>query len=71
MSEDARLAGARAILGRAGFGNAEVTSAGHDASIAVIAGLAPGDLEALAALAPAIKALGFHYLTLDITEPQP
>ena len=58
---------ARALLRAAGFSRAEVQAAGHDGTIAVISGLPPEAVSALAPHAAAIKALGFRYVTLDIT----
>jgi len=71
MTGESRLAGALAVLREAGFPEAGVAVAGHDRTIAVITGLAPTSATSLARLAPQLKALGFRYITLDITEPQP
>ena len=69
MSEDPRLRAARSMLHDAGFPAARVAVAGHDRGVVVISQLDLASLPAIAALAPGIKALGFSYLTLDITEP--
>jgi hypothetical protein len=68
MSEAARIAAARTLLRAAGLTWADVEVAGHDRGIAVITRLDAASLPALAALAAEIKALGFRYLTIDITE---
>jgi hypothetical protein len=71
MSHDARLAPARSLLHDAGFPQADVETAGHDGTIAVITRLPVAVLPALAAIAPRLKALGFRYVTIDITESLP
>jgi len=71
MSEDARLAPARSLLRAAGFPQADVETAGHDRAIAVITCLPLAVVPALAAIAPRLKALGFRYVTIDITESLP
>jgi hypothetical protein len=70
MTRDPRLKAARAILEADGFGAADVQAAGHDGAIAVVTTLTPACVPQLAALAPRIKALGFRYLTIDISESQ-
>lgn len=69
MSEDPRCAGVRALLAAGGLPGARVLVAGHDGSIAVIGNVEPARLAEVAALVPAIRAAGFRYVTLDITEP--
>lgn len=67
MNSDTRLAEARALVRGGGFAQADVEVAGHDGSIAVITNVSASAAGALAQLAPAIKALGFRYVTIDIT----
>jgi hypothetical protein len=70
MTQDPRLDAARAILEAAGIATADVQAAGHDGAIAIVTSLTPASVPQLAALAPRIKALGFRYLTIDISESQ-
>lgn len=68
MSGDARSEQVRAALDAAGFTDAGVLVAGHDESIAVITNVPAGRVAEVARLAPAIRAAGFRYVTLDITD---
>ena len=70
MSEDPRLAEARSLLRSAGFATADVEAAGHDLGIAVITGLSADRAAQLAVLASGFRALGFHYVTIDISGAQ-
>ena len=69
MSTPDRVTEARALVHAAGFPRAEVEVAGHDETIAVVVNVSPADAPALARLAPDIRALGFRYVTIDITPP--
>lgn len=69
MTDDAaRHAAVRAVLDAAGLADAQLLVAGHDRSIAVIGNVPPGRLAEVAVLAAAIRAAGFRYVTLDITD---
>lgn len=69
--EEERSAQVRAVLDAAGLPDAQVLTAGHDRSIAVIGNVPPDRLAEVSALAPAIRAAGFRYVTLDITDLPP
>lgn len=69
MSTPERVSEARALVQAAGFPRADVEIAGHDGTIAVVVNVSPADAPALARLAPGIRALGFRYVTIDITPP--
>lgn len=63
--EDLRIGAARDLLRGHGLGEVRLTVAGNRQEIAALA--APAHLaRQLAEVAPAIKALGFHYVALDL-----
>ena len=66
MSADPRAAAALRVLAEAGFPAATCAPAGHDRSIAAIGNVALDRAAEIAALAPAIRAAGFRYVTLDL-----
>jgi hypothetical protein len=66
--EDERVSRGRAVLAAAGFPTATLTVAGHDGSVAVIGGVPPDQLAAVARLAGEVRTLGFRYVTLDISD---
>ena len=68
MSDDpvqARIAAAERVLRAAGIRNAGVAALGHTRDVAAVR-VAPVSFDAVAALAPALKSLGFRYVTLDL-----
>lgn len=65
MYIDARLAQLTALLEAEGVLAAGVRAAGHEREIAVVEAL-PSVASRLAVLAPAIRALGFQYVTVDL-----
>lgn len=68
MSGDARFEQVRAALDAAGLTDARVLVAGHDESVAVITNVPAARVADVARIAPAIRAAGFRYVTLDITD---
>ena len=68
MTTDARVDAARAVLAAHGYDTASVTVAGHDGGIAVIGNMGADRLAEVARLAPALRELGFRYITLDVSE---
>ncbi|HEX7050293.1 MAG TPA: hypothetical protein VF188_08845 [Longimicrobiales bacterium] len=65
---DARAAAAERLLRDRGVIGARVSVAGHEREIAAIAA-PPSEMARLAVLAPELKALGFRYIALELTEP--
>jgi hypothetical protein len=62
-----RVAGVEALLRARGLAYARVTAAGADGEIAAVHA-PPGAVAELAELAPQIKALGFRYVTLELSD---
>jgi len=65
----ARVAAAEKLLREHGFDGARLRPAGHESEIAAVTA-PPSEIARLAQLAPEIKALGFRYVTVDVT-PEP
>ncbi|MEJ2186872.1 MAG: hypothetical protein P8Z36_13150 [Gemmatimonadota bacterium] len=60
-----RVGAVRRLLHTAGLSGATVEAAGHESEIAAV--VAPAsELARLRALAPAVKALGFRYVALEL-----
>ncbi len=63
--DDPRLERTRALLAASDVAFARVRAAGHTREILVVEG-DPSSADELARLAPAIRALGFRYVTVDL-----
>lgn len=61
----ARVDAVRRLLRSAGLAGAKVETAGHESDIAAVAAPA-SELARLQELAPAMKALGFRYVALEL-----
>ncbi|MEJ2679695.1 MAG: hypothetical protein P8174_11585 [Gemmatimonadota bacterium] len=61
----ARVDAVRRLLRSAGLAGAKVGTAGHESDIAAVAAPA-SELARLRALVPAVKALGFRYVALEL-----
>lgn len=67
---DVRSAAAQRLLEASGIAHAGVDTAGQAGDVAAVR--APlGEFERIAALAPALKRLGFRYVALDLSDRSP
>ncbi|HLU25552.1 MAG TPA: hypothetical protein VKZ58_07585 [Longimicrobiales bacterium] len=67
MNANEKCRAAEALLHENGLPGARVRAEGHAEEIAAV-NVPPESVAKLAALAPAIKALGFRYVALDLSE---